>query len=59
MYRIGQEEKDAVARVIDSRELFKVNNGPKETYHFEEELKAYFNTKCWGNPLTKHGVNSP
>ena len=35
MYRIGQEEKDAVARVIDSRELFKVNNGPKETYHFE------------------------
>ena len=45
MYRIGQEEKDAVARVIDSRELFKVNNGPKETYHFEEELKAYFNTK--------------
>ena len=44
MYRIGQEEKDAVARVIDSKELFKVNGGPQETYHFEEELKAYFGT---------------
>ena len=45
MYRIGQEEKDAVARVIDSKQLFKVNGGPQETFHFEEELKAYFNTK--------------
>ncbi|MBQ7335545.1 MAG: aminotransferase class I/II-fold pyridoxal phosphate-dependent enzyme [Clostridia bacterium] len=44
MYRIGQEEKDAVARVIDSKELFKVNGGAQETYHFEEELKAYFHT---------------
>ncbi len=44
MYRIGQEEKDAVARVIDSKQLFKVNGGPQETYHFEEELKAYFGT---------------
>ena len=45
MYRIGQEEKDAVARVIDSKELFKVNDGPQETYHFEEELKTYFGTQ--------------
>ena len=45
MYRIGQEEKDAVARVIDSKQLFKVNGGPQETFHFEEELKAYFDTK--------------
>ena len=28
MFRMGQEEKDAVARVIDSKQLFKVNNGP-------------------------------
>lgn len=44
MYRIGQEEKDAVARVIDSKKLFKVNDEAQETYHFEEELKAYFGT---------------
>ncbi len=25
MYIIGQEEKDAVARIIDSKELFMVN----------------------------------
>ncbi len=39
MYRIGQEEKDAVARVIDSGFLFKVNNGPlQEVQNFEKEL---------------------
>ncbi len=43
MYRIGQEEKDAVARVIDSKELFKVNNGPlQETANFEKELREKF-----------------
>ena len=40
MYRIGQEEIDAVARVINSRNLFKINDGAREVYHFEEELKA-------------------
>ena len=46
MYRIGQEEKDAVARVIDSRELFKVNNGNlQETKNFEIELGKKFNTQ--------------
>lgn len=41
MYRIGQEEKDAVARVIDSRELFKINFGPlRESMHAEEDLRA-------------------
>lgn len=45
MYRIGQEEKDAVARVIDSGKLFKVNDAAQETYHFEEELKAYFHAE--------------
>ena len=40
MYRIGQEEKDAVARVIDSKELFKVNGGTlQETANFEKEMK--------------------
>ncbi len=45
MYRMGQEEKDAVARVIDSRNLFKVNDAGQETYQFENELRAYFGTK--------------
>lgn len=44
MYRIGQEEKDAVARVIDSGELFKVNSGElQETANFEKELRELFN----------------
>ena len=44
MYRIGQEEKDAVARVIDSKELFKVNGGTlQETANFEKEMKEKLN----------------
>ena len=38
MYRIGQEEIDAVARVIDSRLLFKINNGLQETLHAESDV---------------------
>ncbi len=46
MFRIGQEEKDAVARVIDSRELFKVNGGAlQETMNFEKELMEKFSSK--------------
>ena len=46
MYRMGQEEKDAVARVIDSKELFKVNNGPlKETENCEREIREKFGVK--------------
>ena len=30
MYRIGNEEVEAVRRVIESRQLFKINNGLKE-----------------------------
>lgn len=46
MYRIGQEEKDAVARVIDSKELFKVNGGPlKETENCEKEIREMFDVK--------------
>ena len=38
MFRMGQEEKDAVARVIDSKQLFKVNGGPlQECANFEKE----------------------
>lgn len=40
MYRIGQEEINAVARVIESGHLFKINDGPlQECMHFEAELR--------------------
>ncbi len=45
MYRIGQEEKDAVARVIDSKQLFKINNGAQETKNFEDEIGKKFGSK--------------
>lgn len=45
MYRIGKEEIDAVARVIESRELFRINTGNREVDNFEEELAAKTGTK--------------
>jgi len=45
MYRIGQEEIDAVARVIRSQKLFKVNDGTlQETANFEKELRERIKT---------------
>ena len=40
MYRIGQEEIDAVARAIMTHDFFKINGSGKEVLHFEEEWKA-------------------
>lgn len=40
MYRIGQEEIEAITRVINSRDLFKINGGNCEVMHFEQELCA-------------------
>ncbi len=46
MYRIGQEEIDAVKRVIDSKIFFKVNGGElQETTHVHEEMNEIFGTK--------------
>lgn len=45
MYRIGQEEKDAVARVIDSGNLFKINEAGKEVFNFEKELQEKVGVK--------------
>lgn len=42
MYRIGKEEIEAVTRVIESRNLFKINNGAQEVKHFEDELCEKF-----------------
>ena len=41
MYRIGQEEIDAVARAILSRDFFKINGSGQEVLRFEEEWKAF------------------
>ena len=45
MYRIGKEEIEAVARVIETRSLFKINNNQKETEKAEAEARALFGTK--------------
>ena len=34
MYRIGEEEINAVARVIRSGNMFKINDGLQEVPHF-------------------------
>ncbi len=38
MFRIGQEEINAVTRVIESRDLFKANGGAQEVRHFQTEF---------------------
>ena len=45
MFRIGQEEIDAVARAINSRDFFKINGSGHEVLNFEEEWKAYAGTE--------------
>lgn len=45
MYRMGKEEADAAARVIESGELFRVNHGAQETAHFELELAQKMGSK--------------
>ncbi len=40
MFRVGKEELDALKRVIDSEELFRVNDGNKEAETFEKEFAA-------------------
>ena len=42
MYRIGKEEIDELARVIETRSMFKINQGLQETYKVEEKLKKIF-----------------
>ena len=42
MYRIGQEEINAVAEVIGSKNLFKVNSGLRCAENYEAEARARF-----------------
>ncbi len=39
MFRVGQEEIDAFAKALLSRDFFKINNAGREVFHFEEEWK--------------------
>ena len=45
MYRIGKAETDAVARVIESRSLFKINDAMHETEHCERLMREIFGVK--------------
>lgn len=45
MYKVAQEEKDALGRVIDSGCLFKINDGPREVEHCEMEMKAFMGSE--------------
>ncbi len=45
MFRIGQEEIDAVTRVIKSRDLFKANGGAQEVWSFEKEFSEKLGAK--------------
>ncbi len=45
MYRIGQEEIDAVARVINSRSLFKINDALRETAKCEQNMRDIWGVK--------------
>ena len=42
MFRMGKEEKEAVIKVIDSGNLFKINDGLQEAINFEKELQEKF-----------------
>jgi hypothetical protein len=45
MYRIGREEVEAVAKVIESKQLFKVNNGLCCTENFQVAAAKRFGAK--------------
>lgn len=45
MFRIGKLEVDAVQRVVDSKKLFRVNDGLKEAENFEKEYANVIGTK--------------
>ena len=45
MYRIGKEEIAELTKVIEARDLFKVNEGIKETAQVESKLKKIFNVQ--------------
>ena len=45
MYRIGQQELDELKKVIETRSMFKINNGVKECYQVETKLAQLLGCK--------------
>ena len=45
MFRIGQEEIDAVAKVITTKSMFKINNGEQASKQVETKLQTLLNTR--------------
>ncbi len=45
MYRIGQEEIDELIKVVNSNDIFKVNDSIRESYQVEEKLKKITGAK--------------
>ncbi len=45
MYRIGKEEIAELERVIETRSMFKINNGLQETFKVEQKLRDIFGVK--------------
>jgi len=45
MYRIGQEELQELAKVIEARDLFKINNGLQESKQVEDKLNRIFESQ--------------
>lgn len=44
MFRIGQEETNAVKRAIETKDFFKINDSGKEVLNFEKEWQTYLGT---------------
>ncbi len=42
MYRIGKEEIEAITKVIESRDLFKINGGIRASANVEQKLREIF-----------------
>ena len=45
MYRIGKEEIEAVGRVIEKKNFFKINDALQEAMHVEEDIQHIFEVK--------------
>ena len=56
MYRIGKEEIDAVAKVIETKDFFKINNSLHEAENAEEDIKKIFDVKHAIMMTSGHGA---
>ena len=56
MYRIGQEEIDAVARVVNKMQLFRIGSGADECGHFEKDWAETVGTRY--SLLLQGGTNA-